>query len=369
MDLKEHSFFSCFDAATAARLAAAVETRTCRAEEVIFRENDPPDSIYLVLDGHVEIQKKDPSGQKHVIALNEPDDCFGEFGILDGQPRSAAAVAADEAVIARLSCDALIEAFRSASGESVLAFAVHIINKFRESNDRYVLERLRQERMSLVGHMANEIVHDFKNPFSVICLIAGMLAREHKDQQTQRFCELIEEQIRRMQAMTDELHEFSKGKTQLRREAVALDVLLDRFEFLNRDYLSGIDIELSVQKIETVVELDPDKILRVLQNLVNNAADSFKGKPGRIAVRAENAEGHVLLFVSDNGPGIPPEIQPTLFEAFATYGKKKGLGLGMAIARTMVVAHGGEITFETGKGQGTTFRISLPLKAAGGSGS
>jgi signal transduction histidine kinase len=68
-----------------------------------------------------------------------------------------------------------------------------------------------------------------------------------------------------------------------------------------------------------------------------------------------------VLHVSDNGPGIPEELRDTLFDAFVTHGKKKGVGLGLAIAKSIVEAHSGTITFDTSMGQGTTFHVRLPV--------
>ncbi len=210
--------------------------------------------------------------------------------------------------------------------------------------------------------MANEIIHDFKNPFTVICIAASALESKYTDEMTQTYCSMIVDQIRRMQVMADELLEFSRGKTTLHIESISLANLFDRFLRLNEAFLQHAGIELSLPETSLSMEADEDKILRVLQNLVNNAADSMDGSHGHIAIEIEKNNDHVVIYVKDDGPGIPDEIQTNLFEAFATFGKKKGLGLGMAIAKSVVDAHHGDITFETQRGNGTTFKVSLPLK-------
>ena len=72
----------------------------------------------------------------------------------------------------------------------------------------------------------------------------------------------------------------------------------------------------------------------------------------------------IEIAVADNGPGIPESLRGTLFEPFATVGKIKGTGLGMAITRAIVEAHGGDISYESAAGRGTTFRIRLPAHQA-----
>ena len=105
------------------------------------------------------------------------------------------------------------------------------------------------------------------------------------------------------------------------------------------------------------------RLQRVLQNLVTNAVQALQVTPKpHIRVRAWVKDSTFYLTVKDNGPGIPAAIQSQLFEPFVTFGKKEGIGLGMAIVRNIVTAHGGTITFETGPKQGTAFLISLPQK-------
>jgi len=91
---------------------------------------------------------------------------------------------------------------------------------------------------------------------------------------------------------------------------------------------------------------------------VDNAVEAL-GEKGRVRVETRAHEGGAALTVSDDGPGIPPEVQARLFEPFFTT-KKKGNGLGLAICRQIVVSHGGEISFESEPGRGASFTVKLP---------
>jgi signal transduction histidine kinase len=141
--------------------------------------------------------------------------------------------------------------------------------------------------------------------------------------------------------------------------------VLHRFELLNREYLEHSNVQLDVESTDVVLDLDINKILRVLQNLVNNATEMFAGKRGRISIIAATKGDVVEISVRDNGPGIPDVIRSRLFEPFQTHGKEKGLGLGLVITKTLVEAHGGTVSVETMTGKGTTFFLRFPMSASG----
>lgn len=361
MDLKQFEFFSFFDGRASERLAELADVLEIAKGGTVFREGEAPDGLYILVDGKIEICREDASGKRFQIALVEPNSYFGEFGVLDGEPRSASAVAIEDSVLAKLSNADLEKIFAQTSAHSIIRFAADIVNKFRKSNTKYMEDRLRQERISMVGQMVGEIIHDYRNPFAVISLATEILGKKTEDPETVKFSALIAEQVTRMQGMTDELLEFSRGETRFNLEAVDVEDFLNHYELLNREYLAKQNVELTVKKIKRTIKADPAKLLRVLQNLTNNAVDCFKGGPGRIAVEARDMGDHVSFHVGDNGPGIPPEIAPRIFEAFATFGKKKGTGLGMAITKNIIDAHKGEIDFDTEPGKGTTFNIRIPV--------
>jgi signal transduction histidine kinase len=358
--LLTHPFLAFFDEPSARRLSESAETRSYREGERIFSEGEPADSMYLVLAGSVRLTKKDPSGKDQLLAVVAHDDYFGEFGVLDGNPRSTGALAAvQDTVLARMPRERVLQVFNS-SGQGMLKVALQIIRKVRDTNELYVKDHVRKERMTLVGEMANTIIHDLRNPFTVIQLCTQMLRNEIKPESMEK-CDLIEAQLERAQSMIEELLEFSRGRPTLNKRPVDIGEILSQFECLFHDYLARSQVTLSMKPILRIVDVDMNKIIRVLQNLVNNAVDAFAGNGGTIRIGCQDRGNKVVIAVADNGPGIPEAMHAIMFEPFATLGKKKGIGLGMAIARSITVAHGGELRFETTPGQGTTFFIELPV--------
>ena len=98
---------------------------------------------------------------------------------------------------------------------------------------------------------------------------------------------------------------------------------------------------------------------RVFVNLLANAVEVMP-EGGRVAIRAGREDGHTVITVADEGPGIAREIADQLFQPFTSYGKRNGLGLGLALSRETVVDHGGEIWATAGAPGGAVFHIRLP---------
>jgi signal transduction histidine kinase len=131
----------------------------------------------------------------------------------------------------------------------------------------------------------------------------------------------------------------------------------------------GLTVTLSADPGLGQLVGDERKVKQVLLNLLSNAV-KFTPEGGRIAVSARPADGMVEIAVADTGIGIAPEDQEAIFEEFRQAGhdyarKREGTGLGLALARRFVELHGGRLWVESAPGQGSTFRFTLPLRAAG----
>jgi signal transduction histidine kinase len=141
---------------------------------------------------------------------------------------------------------------------------------------------------------------------------------------------------------------------------INLKDLFPYFEMLNADYFRRQGVELRIETADLEVRADPDKLVRILQNLTNNACQAMLFG-GHICLSARDDGEWVTLLVADNGPGIPVELREHLFEPFVTSGNHGGTGLGTSIAKSLIEAHGGTISFVTGDA-GTTFSIRLPKR-------
>ena len=327
----------------------------------LFEENAPADGIYLVLGGQVEIVKQAGNGEQVLGCFNE-GDYLGEVAVLDGQGRSTSARAKGNVVIAKIPREQLLEVLGMEPVSLTIGLFQQVLAHLRKANELFVHEVVHKEKLSLVGEMANALMHDLRNPVSGIRLGADLITMNHTDEETVHCCDKIRLQCDRLVGMATELLEFSRGESKLNIGRTTTTAFLDQFKTLNEEYFqrhTNIDFSLEAEPVE--IAIDSMRMLRVVQNLLTNAVEAISSKPGcRIEIRSGVTDGIFYLTVSDNGPGIPEAVRARIFEPFVTHGKSGGTGLGMAIVKNVVVAHGGTVTFETVVGKGTSFLIQMP---------
>ncbi len=360
-EISRHPFICHFPAALGARLARQIRLVRFPHRAVIFAEGSKSDCVYLVITGRVVLTKKSPGGPSQTIAFKGPDEYFGELGVLDGSVRSTAAVADGPVMLGRLPQKPLLQALAASSWHTVLRLFSQVSENLRATNERYVSEVVRKEKLTLVGEMANSMVHDFRGPFSTIKLATELLAKRAPAPETQQLCAMILRQVDRLGGMVEEVLDFARGETRLRTKVVPLQETLVQLQENNLEILARAGIRLRIKPTKLTLPLDPDRLQRALQNLITNAREVLASRLGATVTVSARREGRFgVITVADNGPGIPREIRASLFQPFVTHGKARGTGLGLAIAKSIVEAHRGSIDFTTSR-QGTTFAIQLPL--------
>ncbi|MFI5337756.1 MAG: ATP-binding protein [Opitutales bacterium] len=362
MPVRDHAFVKLFPAAQAERLCRLLERVQYADDAVIFPAGAPSDSLYLVLSGHVVLTMQSARGQAQVITRKKAGGYFGELGALDGSPRSTSATAEGPVLLARLPSRDYQELLGDASWPTLRRLFTEMSTNLRSSNERYLGEVVRKEKLALIGEMANAMVHDFRSPFSSIQLAIELLGRDHPDEKSQRYCDMVLRQVKRLSGMVEELLEFSRGETRLNLSATTVrDVLREARENCAAAFV-GSKVRLVLRPIPLNLTLDAARFQRVLQNLLNNAREALANRRGgRVTVSVSRTARHGVLEISDNGPGIPGAIRRSLFQPFVTHGKSGGTGLGLAIAKSVVELHGGTIRCRSSR-RGTTFIIQLPLK-------
>jgi signal transduction histidine kinase len=362
-DIRSHRFISHFPVAQGAKLVRQVRMVRYPHQAVIFEEGSKSDCIYLVLTGRVALTKKSPGGAPQIIAYKGPDDYFGELGVLDGSVRSTGAVADGPVQLGRLAEKQFLQLLSESSWHTVLRIFSQVSENLRATNERYVREVVRKEKITLIGEMANSMVHDFRAPFSTIKLATELIAKRNRTPQNQELCAMILRQVDRVGGMVEEVLDFARGETRLKIKPHPLQDSLVQLQENNLEPLARTGVSLHVKPTKFTLPLDADRLQRVLQNLVSNAQEAIslsQQKGGRIVVSVRRDGKQCAITVADNGPGIPPDIRATVFEPFVSQGKINGTGLGLAIAKSVVEAHHGWIDFTSSR-KGTSFTVHLPL--------
>ena len=211
------------------------------------------------------------------------------------------------------------------------------------------------------------VSHDLRNPLAIVVLQAHRLVRGAADERARHATSGILAAARRMDRMLRDLTDSARsegGRLELDRTAVKLRPFVAQLLHAAEGVLDAGRVENEVPADLPAVHADTDRLDRILSNLVGNA---LKYSPGRVRIRAERADGEVLISVEDSGPGIAPEDLPRIFERYyrGQRHEGEGLGLGLYIVRKLVEAHGGRIGVESRPGQGSTFTVALPVAAPG----
>jgi signal transduction histidine kinase len=347
-------------------LHRAGELKTYQDGQFIFREGDPGDGIYLVMDGRVRIGVTMGESERP-LAQVLPGDFFGEMAVLDNEPRSANAFAEGETKLLFLPREELM-AFLESSPTAAVNLVKEFSKRMRDFNKRFVQEMLQADRMSMVGKFAGSIVHDFKNPLGIIQMSAELGAMETATPKSREAARnRIIKQVERLTSMIRELLEFTRGSQ--KGELARTD-----FAAFMAPLIEDLRQECEPQKVEIVLEeeppsvsvaLNPSRLPNVFFNLVHNGTDVMKPDGGKITFRFRTTAKSVVIDVQDSGPGIPPEMATRLFEPFATFGKQGGTGLGLSICQRIVEDHGGRIRGANSPAGGAVFTITLPLMREG----
>jgi signal transduction histidine kinase len=232
------------------------------------------------------------------------------------------------------------------------------------------LARLNEQKNRFLGLAA----HDLRNPLEVINVYSRFLldeAAERLEAEQLDFVRTIMRSSNFMLALVNDLLDVSKieaGRLELELSAVDLHELVARNVELNRRLAERKEITILFKPLRDLprLRLDESKIEQVLNNLVGNAVKfSPRGSTVEVGLGREGADGPVLLYVRDEGPGVPAGELGKLFEPFTRSSARgsegeKGTGLGLAIVKRIVEGHGGRITVESEPGAGATFAVSLP---------
>lgn len=361
--IREHPFFTNAALGSQSGLAEAARTETYAAGTLIFEEHAPAEALYLVLSGSVVFTKAIPGNPRRTISICREGEFFGEVGVLMEEPRSLSALAQENCTLAAIPGEAVRKLLRDVP-TPVDALVQSLVRHLHQTTRHYIEDILEQEKLAVVGSMVNSIVHDFKNPFTLISLGAHLLLKQHDDPQTRKICRNIETQVKRMVFMANEVVDFCRGTAVIHREPVNLAELALNFRELNEPIFESSRVRIDIEAEPFVIEAEENKLLRVLQNLVGNAIDAIPAdRSGHILVTLRGNSDEAVIEIADNGLGIPEEIRDTLFEPFVTMGKSRGTGLGTAIVKSLVEAHGGTIDFKSELSWGTTFTLRLPRHA------
>lgn len=340
-------------------IGAEMELLHFEPGDVIFNEGDPGSSMYLVGQGRVKISKLGRGGQQETLGFIETGSFFGEMALFDREPRSAQASAVENTVLGSVDEETLRSILEVAPSNLHMNFLHSVTDRLRRVNTHFINEVMRNERLSLVGSMANSIIHDLRNPVSVIRCCADLLALKNSDPSCIEFTNIINKSLDGMMSMTQELLDFARGRSSVELSETTIDRILNELDVQMMQLIPDSIHLVKDIRCSGRVMVDTGRLVRALMNLVKNAVESMPAR-GILKLSVFERERHFHLGVTDTGCGIAPELQAKIFEPFVTVGKANGTGLGMAIVKSVVEAHRGRLELRSRVGEGTCIEIVLP---------
>lgn len=226
----------------------------------------------------------------------------------------------------------------------------------------------RKEREATIGRIASGLVHDLKHPIKNIENMVGLSDRLFDDEEYRRtFKNTVHRELETLNSYFENLADVSRAKPLQRVEldlTSTISSLCDEFQLLASS--RGIELLRNFPEEPQPVLADPQALKRIFSNLMTNAVEAMS-EEGTVTVtvspRDASDRGNprmVEVEIEDTGPGIAPDVQEQIFEPFVST-KRKGLGLGLSIAKKLTESHGGNITIRSSEGRGTAFIVAIPL--------
>jgi two-component system NtrC family sensor kinase len=267
-----------------------------------------------------------------------------------------------------------------------LRSALAEINQFTQNLEAKVDERTRQlqvaqkklvqnDRLATLGQLSASVAHEINNPVAGVLNLSMLLQRMLKDdgippgriEEFRKYLSQVVSETTRVGRIVSDLLAFSRRSKPQRNPADLNKIVNTTLSLVQHKMkLSNVAVESNLCADLPAVPCDPSQIQQVVLNLLLNAAEATSGKPERrVRIETSIAGDTVMLTVSDNGEGIPPENLGKVFDPFfTTKSEGKGVGLGLAVSYGIVQAHGGDIEIKSKPGEGATFLVSLPLEQA-----
>ena len=219
---------------------------------------------------------------------------------------------------------------------------------------------IKSERLAAIGQVAAMVGHDLRNPLTGIKGAAYYLKARlgpKMDEKAREMLELIEKDVEHSNEIITDLMEYTKE--------IRLELTETTPKAIVREALFLVEVPKNVQVLDLTqsrprIEMDLEKVKRVVCNLAKNAVDAMPNG-GKLTIASYESNDNVEIAFADTGIGMTKEVVEKIWTPFFTT-KAKGMGLGLAICKRIIEAHEGSISVESTVGEGTTFTVTIPVK-------
>jgi signal transduction histidine kinase len=356
----DNQLFEGVDADVIERIAPRIGVLRKKPGEIIFREGEPGDSLYLVGQGCIKIAKAADGAGHEILGYVDQGSFFGATALLAGEPHSTTATAVEPAVIGALTEDTFQEILELSPSRLHMNFLRAITARIRSANAHFMRETLHAERLRVAGALANAMIHDLKNPVCIARCCSDLIATESTDGHLRELSKMLTDTVNGILGMTLDLLDYTRGSVSVTKRPVSIWRLLDELNRQSLHLLPSKNIEFVKQiRYQDNIDIELGRFVRALSNIIENAIDAMP-QGGALTFTIDEVEEQIALRISDTGSGILPELLSTLFEPFERRADSQTSGVGLAVAKAIVEAHGGKISIRSVADKGTTVDIRLP---------
>lgn len=242
-------------------------------------------------------------------------------------------------------------------GVSEVKHLAKSFNGFIERLKAYKKELSVKAQMAAIGQTAAQIAHDIRSPLAVVMRYFNKAGTGEGEDYFAAALRSVE----KLNKMADDMMSYSKARNLLRRKVDFVPMINDVISEASA-HIRDSNVKLNhIVPDKLYVDVDPDKMGRVLTNLVINSIHACEGGGGEVCVEAASGQdGMLVLKVVDDGRGIEKERLPGIFDSVLVAEKAKGAGLGLSYCKQVVEAHGGNISADSEPGRVTAFTIEIP---------
>lgn len=361
------------------QVIARSRIKTYKSGSVLCHENAIESTFYMLLDGDVEVTKGINQRETRLLKTLTAGDFFGEMALIHNAPRAATVAAKTDVVTLELEKDDFDQILKQSPSVS-MAMVREISNRLRQ-NDDLAIEDLRvraaeladaYQRLSEEEHtrhqLLSNIAHELRTPLMAASgylqvMQKGMVPADKLNETLNTTARNVEQivslvnDILFMQEVEMVMPEF---------EPVDLAALANKVATAYEKKAAVHRVRISIKRDRSLSPAagDPHSLERALTALVDNAI-KFSPNGGNVEISLMNRGDQVQVSVRDEGIGIAPEIRPRIFDRFFHVERSGehlfgGLGLGLSIARQVILQHKGTLNVDSFPGYGSTFRVTLP---------
>lgn len=223
---------------------------------------------------------------------------------------------------------------------------------------------VRTESLATIGRMTAHVSHEIRNPLATVGGFATRIAQHPKDtERVEKHARIIVDEVRRLEELLTDMLDLARQPS-LHRQPADIHEILDKACLLSdglMNHQTPVVIRKEYDPQLPQVECDAATLLRAFLNVIHNAIQAMPDG-GTVIITTKREDNHAKISITDTGPGISPELLPTLFQPFVSH-RSNGTGLGLAVTQSVISQHEGTIEAENVPSQGARFTFYLPLKS------